>query len=190
MWRWLGGLWGTRDAPEGYSVTAPGRWRGLEPENIFIPLGEEFSVIQDHETCDVIAANVSHRRNAASLSKVGALNYIAAAYILGASAVSNNKIPRGGSDYITISPGLLPSLPRKLLPSWVSSYQSNLPCLKGLYSMPAHCWQRIGKDAKIEMTCCYWQGTSYQACPLTPATWEIGKSHQGQLLVGHLMDVT
>lgn len=58
-------------------------------------------MIQDHETCDVIAANVSHRRNAASLSKVGALNYIAAAYILGASAVSNNKIPRGGSDYIT-----------------------------------------------------------------------------------------
>lgn len=57
-------------------------------------------MIQDHETCDVIAANVSHRRNAASLSKVGALNYIAAAYILGASAVSNNKIPRGGSDYI------------------------------------------------------------------------------------------
>ena len=60
-----------------------------------------FFVIQDHETCDVIAANVSHRRNAASLSKAGALNYIAAAYILGASAVSNNKIPRGGSDYIT-----------------------------------------------------------------------------------------
>lgn len=59
-------------------------------------------MIQDHETCDVIAANVSHRRNAASLSKVGALNYIAAAYILGASAVSNNKIPRGGSDYIYI----------------------------------------------------------------------------------------
>ena len=45
-----------------------------------------FSVIQDHETCDVIAANVSPRRNAASLSKAGALNYIAAAYILSASS--------------------------------------------------------------------------------------------------------
>ena len=45
-----------------------------------------FLVIQDHETCDVIAANVSPRRNAASLSKAGALNYIAAAYILSASS--------------------------------------------------------------------------------------------------------
>lgn len=60
--------------------------KGLEPENIFKPLEEEFSVIQNHETCDVIAANVSHRRNAASLSKAGALNYIAAAYILSASS--------------------------------------------------------------------------------------------------------